>query len=162
MRSTHQLIDQRIKAGILLFWALYFSIICVSNSTDALKTLGLLPPDFRFVSGNYNLVSKVVGIYDVTAGLAGLFFAGVILWEGIGAFLFWKALIGTVRQPSLSQSATYLALGVTLGLWAMFIVIDEVFLAYEYPGLSATFFSLLLSELGTLILFRLIDQEQRT
>lgn len=161
MPPTHHLIDRRIWAGLLLFWALYFSIICLSNTTDALKALSMLPPDFRFVSGNYNMVSKVVGIYGPTAGLAGLFFAGVILWEGLGAFLFWKALVANARQADNSRESTYLAFGVTIGLWATFIVSDEVFLAYEFPGLSSTFFNLLIAELGSFILIRLSDQYKR-
>lgn len=162
MQLTHQTIDRRIRAGLLLFWALYFSIIWLSNSTDALKALTLLPADFRFVSGNYSLVSKVVGIYRATAGLAGLFFAGVILWEGIGAVLFWRAFVSTLRQSGRNRVLAYQAFGVTIGLWATFIFTDEVFLAYEFPGLSSTFFNLLIAELGSFILLRLSVQDERT
>ncbi|WP_375446548.1 hypothetical protein [uncultured Fibrella sp.] len=162
MTPTHQTIDRRLRAGLLLFWALYFSIVCLSNTTDALKALTLLPSDFRFVSGNYSMVSKVVGIYGPTAGLAGVFFAGVILWEGIGAFFFWKALLATVRKAGNSRALSYQAFGLTIGLWAAFIVSDEVFLAYEFPGLSSTFFSLLIAELGSFILIRLSFQDERT
>ncbi len=157
MRLTHQTIDKRIQAGLLLFWALYFSVVWLSNTTDALKAVSLLPPDFKFVSGNYGMVSKVVGIYSLTSGLAGLFFAGVILWEGVGAVLFWRAFAGAVRQSGNSRALAYLAFGVTIGLWATFIFTDEVFLAYEFPGLSSTFFSLLIAELASFILIRLSD-----
>ena len=157
MPPTHHAIDKRIRAGLLLFWALYFSTVWLSNTTDALKALTLLPPDFKFVSGNYGMVQKVVRIYGPTAGLAGLFFAGVILWEGLGAILFWRALIGTIRKTGNSRVLAYQAFGVTIGLWATFIFSDEVFLAYEFPGLSSTFFSLLIAELASFILIRQPD-----
>ncbi|MBO0948450.1 hypothetical protein [Fibrella forsythiae] len=161
MQTTRSTIDRRIRAGLLLFWALYFSIVCLSNTTDALKALNLLPPNFRFVSGNYSMVSKVVGIYGPTAGWAGFFFAGVISWEGVGAVLFWRALAGSIRETADRVALAYQAFGVTIGLWAAFIISDEVFLAYEFPGLSSTFFNLLIAELGSFILLRLSFQDER-
>ena len=161
MPLTHYSIDKRIRAGLLLFWALYFSIIWLSNTTDALKALDLLPPNWRFVSGNFSLVSKVVGIYGSPVWLAGLMFAGVLIWEGAGAILFWKALASTIRKTNSSRAAIYRAFSITIGLWATFIFSDEVFLAYEFPGLSSTFFSLLIAELASFILIRQVDQEQQ-
>jgi hypothetical protein len=161
MPLTHHSIDRQIRTGLLLFWALYFSIIWLSNTTDALKALDLLPPTFRFVSGNYSMVSKVVGIYSSPVWLAGLMFAGVIIWEGVGAILFWKAVASTIRKPDSSLVSIYRAFGITIGLWATFIFSDEVFLAYEFPGLSSTFFSLLIAELASFILIRQVDQQQK-
>ncbi|MEZ0541320.1 hypothetical protein [Fibrella arboris] len=161
MQTPYHIVDRRIKAGLLLFWALYFSVVWLSNTTDALKALNLLPTGFRFVSGNYSLVSKVVGMYGPTAGLAGVFFAGVISWEGIGAVLFWQALIGLLKHTGDSRAAAHRAFGATIGLWAAFILTDEVFLAYEFPGLSTTFFNLFIAEVGSLILFRLPTENAR-
>ncbi|RCR65816.1 hypothetical protein [Larkinella punicea] len=143
-----------IQAVLLLFWALYFSLVLCSNSTDALKALGLLPANWVFASGNFALVQKVVGIYHSPVWLAGLFYTGVLVWQAVGAVLLWSAFAATVQQTSQYQATAYRALTVTISLWAAFILADEFFLAYEMSGLSATHFSLLIAEIGTLLVFR--------
>jgi hypothetical protein len=147
-----------IQAVLLLFWALYFSLVLCSNSTDALKALGMLPADWVFASGNYAMVQKVVGIYHSPGWLAGLFYTGVLVWQAVGSVLLWRAFAATVRQTQHGQMAAYQALTVTIGLWAAFILADEFFLAYEMSGLSSTHFSLLIAEIGTLLLFKKADE----
>ncbi|MVM37619.1 hypothetical protein GO730_08425 [Spirosoma sp. HMF3257] len=150
-------VDKRIRAGLLLFWALYFSIVLVSNSADALSALSLLPSEWHFVSGNYGLIQKVVSLYEPPAWLAGFMFAGVILWEAVGAILFWRAFLVTLRDNPKQTPLLHAAFGITIGLWAMFILADEVFLVYLLGGISSTHFNLLLAELATFILIRLLD-----
>lgn len=152
-----QTIDKQIRAGLLAFWALYFSIVLLSNSADALKNLSILPSEWPFASGNYILIVRVLAIYQSPVWLAVVFFAGVILWEGIGAVLFWKAFLETVRQTLTYKSTAHRAFGVTIGLWAAFLLADEIFLAYLLGGLTATHFNLLLTELGSFILIRLLE-----
>ena len=150
-------INKQLQAGLLLFWSLYFTIIWLSNSADALKALGLLSGNWPFASGNYILIVRVVAIYQSPEWLAACFFAGVILWEGIGAVWLWRALGATVGQTPSATAKINQALGFTMGLWAAFILADEVFLAYLLGGLSGTHFNLFLAELGTLILIRQLD-----
>ncbi|WP_020599297.1 hypothetical protein [Spirosoma panaciterrae] len=152
-----QTIDKRIRAGLMLFWALYFSIVWMSNTADALKTLSILPANWPFVSGNYTLIVRVLAIYQSPAWLSGLFFAGVILWEGIGAIYFWKAFRAVTRQTLTQTASIHQAFGITIGLWAAFILADEVFLAYLLGGLATTHYLLLLSELASFILIRQLD-----
>ncbi|GAB2592855.1 hypothetical protein [Spirosoma areae] len=152
-----QTINRQIRSGLILFWALYFSIVLLSNSADALKALGLLPSNWPFASGNFGLIQQVIGVYGLPVFVAGLLFAGVIVWQGFGMMVFWKAFIGTIRQTPNEKVLVHQALGITIGLWAAFILADEFFLAYTLGGLSATHFSLLLAELATFILIRLLE-----
>ncbi|GAB3949021.1 hypothetical protein GCM10028805_24690 [Spirosoma harenae] len=153
-----QTIDKRIRAGLVAFWAFYFSIVLLSNTADALKNLSILPADWSFASGNYILIVRVIAIYQLPVWLAVGFFTGVVLWEAIGAILFWKAFLATVRQTLTYEATVHRAFGITLGLWAAFLLADEIFLAYLLGGLTATHFSLLLAELATFILFTSIRQ----
>ena len=153
MKNEHAT-GPRIQAVLLLFWALYFSIVLSSNSTDALKALGLVPSGWIFVSGNFEMVQTVVGIYHSPPWLAGLFFAGVLAWQGWGAVLLWKAFAATIRQTQNHTAVATQALTVTIGLWAAFILADEFFLAYEMAGLASTHFSLLIASIATLIAFK--------
>lgn len=150
-------INHQLQAGLLLFWALYFTIIWLSNSADALKALGLLSGNWPFASGNYTLIVRVMAIYQSPEWLAALFFAGVILWEGIGAIGLWRAFRATIQQSALAHQQAIQALAISLGLWAGFILADEVFLAYLLGGLSGTHFNLFLAGLATLILVRQLE-----
>jgi len=147
-------IDNRIRAGLILFWALYFSIVWLSNTADALKALSILPATWPFTSGNYMLIVRVVAIYQSPVWLSVLFFAGVILWEGFGAILFWKAFAAVSQQKPTQTISIHQAFGVTIGLWAAFILADEVFLTYMLGGIAATHYNLLLAELASFILVR--------
>ncbi|GAB3916347.1 hypothetical protein [Larkinella terrae] len=145
---------RRIQAVLLFFWAGYFSIVLCSNTGDALKVLGWLPANWIFVSGNYEMVRSVVGIYHPPSWLAGIFFAGVIGWQAIGAVLLWRAFGTVVQQTPGQKAAVYRALTVTIALWAAFLLSDEIFLAYEIPSLDATHFNLLVAEIGTFLICR--------
>jgi hypothetical protein len=80
-----------IKLGVLFFWAAYFTLVLASNAADALRTSGLLPETFPFVSGNYELIERVTRIYAIPAfGVAALF-AGVLLWQLAASALFWQS-----------------------------------------------------------------------
>ncbi|WP_128545976.1 hypothetical protein [Larkinella soli] len=161
MAPNHYLTDHRLRAGLLLFWSLYFTSVFLSNSGDALKAAGLLPDDWLFVSGNYELVRKVVGIYRPPGWLAGLMFAGVIGWQAAGLALFWQAFLLTLRRATEYRVAIHRAFALTIGLWAAFILADEFFLAYEMGGLSATHYNLLIAEVVMFILIRRINHEER-
>lgn len=72
----------------------------------------------------------------------------MIGWEAIAAVLFWRA----ARQPGGRWLGP--AFMVSLGLWAAFILLDEVLLIFE-TGVEATHLGLLIAELLTLVLLRL-------
>ncbi|GAB3698829.1 hypothetical protein GCM10027592_24280 [Spirosoma flavus] len=157
-----QAITNRIRAGLLIFWALYFSIVLLSNCADALKNLAVLPADWTFASGNYGLIVKVLAVYQSPIWLAVGLFAGVILWEALGAFLFWKAFLKTLEQQPSHKTAIHQAFGITLGLWGAFVLSDELFLAYLVGDITTTHFNLLVAELASFILINSIEHEARS
>jgi hypothetical protein len=115
-----------IKRGILLFWALWLSIVCATNVFDALRALGVLPVSWSFASGNYALVAKVVGIHAVAGWLAGVLFLGVMIWEGSAAFLFWRAFHEFHGLSGPGLRTVHTAFTVSPALWAAFMLADEV------------------------------------
>jgi len=52
---------------ILFFWALYFSLIFITNTFDALKHFGIMPNWWKLTSGNYNFLVKVSSAYKLTS-----------------------------------------------------------------------------------------------
>lgn len=159
MQPHSSISGKNISSILLLFWALYLSLVLLSNTVDALKALGVLPPDAVFVSGNFGLIEKVVSIYQSPGWLAGFLYAGVLVWQTVGSVLLWKAYVATVRNTPNQQAVAYRALTTLIGLWAAFIIADEFFLAYEMPGLSATHFNLLIASIATALTFRMMSYE---
>src|SRR5690606_1876461 len=70
-----------LQAGLVLFWAIWLSLITLTNLADALRQLGALPDDFTFASYNFDLVKQTVGAHGAPGTVAAVLFAGVILWE---------------------------------------------------------------------------------
>jgi hypothetical protein len=141
-----------IKLGILFFWAAYFTLVLASNAADALRTAGLVPATFPFVSGNYELIDSATRIYAIPAfGVAALF-AGVLLWQLVASALFWQSFARFRRsdRPARDANAAFAA---GLGLWAAFILADEALIAYEVAGLEATHVRLLATQLISLLVF---------
>ena len=131
--------------GLLWFWALYFTIVALSNLTDLFRSLHLLPASWRWVSGNLAFIRASTGMLPAWA--SQLLLAGVVAWEALAAVLFWRA----AQEPAgrwLSAAFT-----VSLSLWATFILLDEILLIFE-TGAEATHLRLLIAQLLTLILVR--------
>ena len=137
-----------IGRGILLFWAIWFTIVFTTNACDALKALGVLPKSWLFASGNVDFMLGVTGRYGTPVVLTGLLFAGVVLWEAVAAALTWRAFARAGTGGAPAREAAYAALGTGVALWAAFAVADELFIAYTVEG---THISLFVAQLASLI-----------
>ncbi len=119
-----------MKDGLVFFWAAWLSIVFLTNLFEGLKRLGLLSEGWKFASQNYELIQKTISVYSPPDWLAGVLFLGVVLWQGLALVLLWVAFGWMLAQgPALAQID--LAFGVLLGLWAAFMLADEIFRAYE-------------------------------
>jgi len=140
-----------LQTGLVLFWAVWLTIVTLTNLTDALKALGLLPDTFGWASYNHALVRDTVAAHGVPAVLAGILFAGVLLWELLAAALLWRAW-NTMRRgaPGTAPAVTQ-AFAVNLALWSAFLVATELFINY---ATAATHKSTLIAQLATLLVVR--------
>jgi hypothetical protein len=145
-----------LKRGVLGFWALYFSLVLASNFADGLKTLGWLGPQFPFASANYALIRRVTAIYGTPAIVVAVLFIGVLLWEAAATWLFWRAVRRFRRE--FRHDGIYTPFGVAAGLWASFIVMDEVFISY---GLASAHVGLLTLQLVTLLVVVALPEPPR-
>lgn len=142
----------RLKGGLLLFWGVWLGVVFATNVCDGLKALGLLPEGWAFASGNYRLVEQTTARYGTPGWLNALLFVGVICWEGAAALLF--CLAGLLGRRELRLAA--FAAG--LGLWAAFLLADEVLVAYALEGTHLRLFT---AQLATLLAVELLPGRDR-
>ncbi len=96
-----------LQKGLLLFWAIWLSLVVVTNLGDALKVAGVLPAAWTLASYNYTLLAQTVGAHGVPAAVAALLFGGAVLWQALAAGLFWRAFRALCRgRPATSDEVT--------------------------------------------------------
>lgn len=136
---------RRLGPGLLGFWALYFGIVALSNLTDLLRGVHVLPASWGWISGNLAFMASATGKFGVPGWVNPFLLAGVVAWQGLAAVLFWRAARGaTGLGPPFV---------VGLSLWAVFVLLDELLLIFE-TGAEATHLRLLIAQLVSLILLR--------
>ena len=140
---------RRLKRGILLFWALWFSVVVLTNVLDGLKAVHALPAGWTFASGNYELMLKIMAVHGTPAPVVAGLFVGVILWEGLATVLFWRGFRAWPGGIAGIDSAFI----VGLALWAAFALADEIFLAYSIEAVHLRLFGL---QLLSLLALRLL------
>jgi hypothetical protein len=129
-------------------------VVFLSNLADSGKALGLLGNSCPFASGNLKLINETTARYKTPELVNGILFTGVILWEGVAAFLFWRAG-WTFRGKESGRKLLYLAFTTSLLLWGAFIIADEVFMAYP---LESTHLRLFIAHLVTLLTIELLPE----
>jgi len=143
-----------LKRSLLVFWAVWLTVVFLTNLFDAGKALGLLPDSWAFASGNYRFVEMTTGRYDTPGWVNKLLFLGVVCWEGTAAVLFWPAC-ATFRGRGQGASMRYVAFTVGLALWAAFAVVDEIFIAYAVEAAHVRLFT---AQLTTLLAVELLPE----
>lgn len=123
-----------LKRGILLFWALWISVVVAMNVGDVLKAAGILPANWKLASGNYHAIVDVTKIYGTPRWLDLALLLAVIFWEAVGAMLFWWARARYRTGHRSRWRAVYLAFSSLLALFGTFILTDELFHAYKVEG----------------------------
>src|SRR6185369_4207986 len=86
-------LDLGLLGPVLLgFWCLYFAVVSLSNLTDLLRSIRLLPAEWAWVSGNLAFITTSIARIGIPPALSPLLLAGVIVWQAVATFLFWRAL----------------------------------------------------------------------
>jgi hypothetical protein len=117
---------------VLLFWSLWLTVVTASNVTNALRVAQVLPTRFAFASSNFQLIEAATAVYGAPRAVVWLLFAGVIAWEATAAALFWRALLRARAgdDQAAGERAAAAALATALGLFAAFMVADELLINY--------------------------------
>jgi len=92
-----------LKRLLLLFWAVWLSVVLLSNLADAGKGLGILGDSWPFASGNLKAISDTTAKYGIPDLVNGMLFAGVILLGRGSSFAVLASRLDFSRQGSRSH-----------------------------------------------------------
>jgi hypothetical protein len=141
-----------LKNALVLFWALWLSVVVATNICDGLKEIKLLGDSWLFASENFRFIVNTTDRYDVPMWFNWLLFVGVIVWEGGAAALFWQGWRDMHYQEQCASRRLYTAFFVSLMLWAAFMLVDEIFIAYANEAVHARLFTAQLVTLLAIVL----------
>jgi hypothetical protein len=144
-----------LKTGCLLFWASWFSLACLTNVFDFMNMLALISPEWRFRSGNLILLSQSLSIYQISPLFINLLFICDVLIQALAGALFFIAAYQFWQRKNPWVYINY-AFGISIALWAAFIVMEEIFIAYVFEGGHRELFAF---ELITLMAIHLLPQD---
>lgn len=144
-----------LKRGLLGFWAAWLTLIATTNVFDALKALGWIDPSRAFASGNFDYITQATARYAAPGWLNGVLFSGVIAWETLIALAYWLALMRYRGRDSAGMAIVRCAFGLSFGLWAAFILVDEVLIAYKFEDVHVR---ILVTQLVTLLVVELVPE----
>jgi hypothetical protein len=114
-----------LRRQLLGFWALWFSVVVVTNLLDVVTQLGWAEGLRPLASGNYALIVGETDRWHLPHTLSALLFAGAIALEAAAAVLFWRA----AQRPG-ERAFAVRAFQVSLALWMGFIVSGELLHGY--------------------------------
>lgn len=140
-----------LQCGLVLFWAIWLTLITLTNMTDALRHLGLLAEDISWASYNYSMVVQTLGKQGVPSSVAAILFTIIIAWEALASVLLWRAWQAMRRGGEGLSAEVTQAFVVSLALWAAFLIATEATVSYETAGTHKT---TLIAQLATLLVLR--------
>ncbi|MBV9576541.1 MAG: hypothetical protein JO149_07945 [Gammaproteobacteria bacterium] len=155
MKSTKNWGLTYLKQGILLFWGMWFLIAFFTNVTDFLISTHIVTP-IAFRSGNYHALEKVLSIYHTPTYFLNLLFSMDILVQGSSAILFLIAGFSFVNKE-IPWKIINTAFFISMALWAAFLVMEEIFIAYSFEGTHIGLFEFELISLLTLHLLIAVE-----
>ncbi len=122
----------RLKQLVLLTGAVYFSLVAVTNVVDLTSVIGRFHWTF-LNSGNAGYIASVTKAYNFPAWFATAAVVLAALAEGVGAYLFSRALV-RFRGSGTGAREAWLALTWNIAVWLTFIIGTEFFVAYQSEG----------------------------
>ncbi len=144
-----------IKKALVFFWAIWFTVVFLSNLANLLRVFAILPKTFMFYSGNFAMVTKVISIYHLPHSFAVTLFILVILLEACIMLSLWFAAFSYLCNMKYIQRVN-MAFLISMFLWMLFLITDEIFIAYRFEAAHFKFF---VAQLVTLLVIHLLPDD---
>jgi hypothetical protein len=113
-----------LKRVLVLFWAMYFSLVALTNLVDLLGQFNALHWTF-LNSENFSYIRSVVKVYHLGTVPTKALLTGALIIEATAAVLFWRAALERHTRAVLQA----LCFGAVV--WIGLIFMTEFFVAYS-------------------------------
>ena len=123
---------QILSHSIIVFWAMWSSLVAFTDSINFLQAIHRLPRTWVFTSSNYDLVVKSVSIYGLNYLFSITCFLLLVLFAWLIAVFFWRAAFTSKSNFERYLQNCYLAFLLSFAVEAFFILADEVFIQYGF------------------------------
>jgi len=117
----------------------------------------VLPNGWLFRSGNYMLLAKVLQIYHSHPAILFTLFSFDILVQGASAILFIISSLAFIIKKQITPVVN-VAFGISMALWAVFIIMEEIFITYSYESVHIRLFAF---EMLTLLMMHLLPHKAK-
>lgn len=118
--------------GIILMWALWISIVFLTDFFNLMVGFDLLPTDFPASSHNLDWIHRFLKLYWLDNDVLCLILFSIInLWVMTIAVLYWRAFISYYTCGEYYVYRTMQAFILNMSLFVCFLVADEIFIQYQ-------------------------------
>ncbi len=93
---------------------------------------------------------EAVETYEAPLWFAAALFGGVMVWQAVVAVLLWYTLTASLAAEHVQLAQANFAFVGAMGMWAAFILAEEVFKQYRTETKHLLFFTAQLLTLGAL------------
>ncbi|KTD61333.1 hypothetical protein Lsan_1895 [Legionella santicrucis] len=118
--------------GIILMWALWISIVFLTDFCNLMVGFGLLPADFPASSHNLDWIHTFLKLYRLdNDALCLILFSIINLWVMSIAVFYWRAFISYYTNKHYYIYRTMQAFILNMSLFVCFLLADEIFIQYR-------------------------------
>ncbi|KTD56004.1 hypothetical protein Lsai_2134 [Legionella sainthelensi] len=118
--------------GIILMWALWISIVFLTDFCNLMVGFDLLPADFPASSHNLDWIHQFLKLYWLDNDRMCLILFSIInLWVMAIAVLYWRAFISYYTCGKYYVYRVMQAFILNMSLFVCFLVTDEIFIQYQ-------------------------------
>lgn len=118
--------------GILLMWALWMSIVSLTDCFNLMVEFNILPPNFPASSHNIDLIRTFLKLYSLDNNvLCMILFVIINIWAILIALFYWRAFISYYACRHYYVYRTMQAFILNLSMLVFFLIADEVFIQYD-------------------------------
>lgn len=150
-----------LKAGIILFWCLWYTTAASSNLSNLLHLTGILSPSMTFNSHNFAFILSAIKIYHIPRPVGYVLFLIDIIWQWSICIFFWITFYLFAKRSENTFTLINWTFGLSIALWCTFVILEELFIAYKFESVHMR---LIILNLLSLLFIHLVpaNQEQST
>ena len=118
--------------GIILMWALWISIVFLTDLFNLLVVFGILPDNFPASSHNLDWIRSFLKVYGMDNDVLCISIFSIInIWAAIITLFYWRAFMSYFTNKNYYICRVMQAFILNMSLFLCFLIGDEAFIQYK-------------------------------